>query len=99
MPGSAAAGTAKLLIGHSTRKIASQRWVRFLEDRRPAFIGEGRLVPFGGNEHPWGNLPAFDILELGSNEGEDYVGSLRLSFAGECDLAKTRAAAKLTEMS
>lgn len=32
-------------------------------------------------KHLWGNIPAFDVLQLGSNEGDGYGGPLRLLFA------------------
>jgi hypothetical protein len=34
----------------------------------------------------WGNIPAFDILRLGSNEGEEYGGVIRILFAASGDL-------------
>lgn len=40
-------------------------------------------VAFGGRKYLWGNVPAFDVLQLGANEGEAYGGKLRLLFAGE----------------
>jgi hypothetical protein len=55
-------------------------WV--LENRTPAFVGPGIGVQFGGKKYLWGNIPAFDVLQLGSNEGENYKGPLRLLFAG-----------------
>lgn len=46
-------------------------------------MGGGIGRQFGGQKYLWGNVPAFDILRLGSNEGEDYSGDLHLLFAGE----------------
>lgn len=39
-------------------------------------------VQFGGKKYLWGNVPAFDVLQLGSNEGNDYGEQLRILFAG-----------------
>lgn len=39
-------------------------------------------VQFGGEKYLWGNVPSFDVLQLGSNKGNDYGGPLRLLFAG-----------------
>lgn len=58
-------------------------WV--LEDRTPAFIGDGIGVTFGGTKYLWGNVPAFDVLKVASNEGEAYSGDLRVLFAGTVD--------------
>jgi hypothetical protein len=44
-------------------------------------------VQFGGKKFLWGNIPALDVLQLGSNEGDDYGGQLRLLFAGACGFA------------
>jgi hypothetical protein len=55
-------------------------WI--LEKRKPAFVGDGPPNIFGGTKYLWGNVPAFDILKLASNEGEAYTGDLRLLFAG-----------------
>lgn len=57
-----------------------------LENRKPAFIGQGLGVQFGGKKYLWGNIPAFDILQLGVNEGDEYRGQLHLLFAGICGL-------------
>lgn len=40
------------------------------------------MVQFGGKKYLWGNVPAFDVLQLGSNEGDNFKGKLRLLFAG-----------------
>lgn len=37
---------------------------------------------FGGKKYLWGNTPAFDVLNLESNEGVDYNEQLNLLFAG-----------------
>ncbi len=55
-------------------------WVR--EKREPAFIGDAPPAHFGGFKYLWGNVPAFDILQLGSNEGDHYKLPLSLLFAG-----------------
>jgi len=40
-------------------------------------------VQFGRQKYLWGNIPAFDVLQLGSNESEEYGDELHLLFAGE----------------
>lgn len=45
-------------------------------------MGTGIGETFGATKYLWGNVPAFDVLELGSNEGEEYEGDLRILFAG-----------------
>ncbi|UKZ75167.1 hypothetical protein TrVFT333_002843 [Trichoderma virens FT-333] len=59
-----------------------------LENRNPPFLFEMRnLVPsFHGNKSLWGNIPAIDVLQLGSNEGDDYEKQLNLLFAASGDL-------------
>ncbi|KAJ5389499.1 uncharacterized protein N7496_000567 [Penicillium cataractarum] len=49
-------------------------------------MGDGIGVQFGGTKYLWGNVPAFDILEMASNEGETYAGDLHLLFAASGDL-------------
>ncbi len=39
-------------------------------------------MPFGGMKYLWGNVLAIDVLQLGSNEREDYQKDIRLLFAG-----------------
>ncbi|KAI6349206.1 hypothetical protein MCOR25_010692 [Pyricularia grisea] len=41
---------------------------------------------FGGKKYLWGNTPAFDVLNLESNEGVDYNEQLNLLFAASGDL-------------
>lgn len=60
----------------------SPQWV--LENRKPAFVQSGLGVSFGGGKYIWGNVPAFDILQLEVNEGDDYKRDLNLLFAGMC---------------
>ncbi|PYI11901.1 hypothetical protein BO78DRAFT_440822 [Aspergillus sclerotiicarbonarius CBS 121057] len=59
-------------------------WV--LERREPTFIGDEMAEYFGENKYLWGNLPAIDLLRLGSNEGEGYDQTLRVLFAASGDL-------------
>ncbi|KAL7789378.1 hypothetical protein V8C37DRAFT_417967 [Trichoderma ceciliae] len=59
-------------------------WV--LEGRKPAFVREGSAVQSGGKRYLWGNIPAFDVLQLGSNEGDAYGRPLSLLFAASGDL-------------
>ncbi|KAL7804936.1 hypothetical protein V8C44DRAFT_369117 [Trichoderma aethiopicum] len=61
-------------------------WV--LEKRVPTFIGDsehGQAV-FGAKKFLWGNVPAIDVLQLGSNEGDGYGKPLNLLFAASGDL-------------
>ncbi|KFY06659.1 hypothetical protein V492_07863 [Pseudogymnoascus sp. VKM F-4246] len=52
----------------------------------PAFIHGGETqVQFGGTKYLWGNVPSLDVLQLRSNEGNDYKGHLRLLFAASGD--------------
>jgi len=57
-------------------------WV--LEERVPAFVGNSDGELFGGKSCLWGNVPAYDVLKLGSNEGEGYAENLRVLCAGIC---------------
>lgn len=60
----------------------------FLENRKPAFVAVGSpMVVFGGKKYLWGNVPALDVLQLGSNEGDNYGAHLNLLFAGAYGLA------------
>ncbi|KAF5664362.1 hypothetical protein FHETE_7119 [Fusarium heterosporum] len=59
-------------------------WV--LENRTPTFIRGGIGVAFGGKKFLWGNVPALDVLQLSSNEGDHYQGQLSLLFAASGDL-------------
>lgn len=64
------------------KKTWQPNWVT--ENRTPAFVADGPpQTAFGGRKYLWGNVPAFDVLQLRSNEGEAYDGQLRLLFAGE----------------
>ncbi|KAF3387278.1 hypothetical protein F1880_000152 [Penicillium rolfsii] len=67
----------RMPLGKATWQPA---WI--LENRKPVFMGDGPPVTFGQSKYLWGNVPAFDILRLGSNEGETYSGDLRILFAG-----------------
>lgn len=61
-------------------------WI--VEARQPAFISGGEdgatfdMVSHGRQKYLWGNVPAFDLLDLQQNEGVDFAGDLRLLFAG-----------------
>ncbi|RLL98932.1 hypothetical protein CFD26_107683 [Aspergillus turcosus] len=59
-------------------------WV--LENRKPSFISGGLGEQFGTKKYLWGNIPAFDVLRLGSNEGEEYGEVIRILFAASGDL-------------
>ncbi|KAL5342064.1 hypothetical protein BJX70DRAFT_386470 [Aspergillus crustosus] len=55
------------------------------ENRNPAFVGgeAHSQKGFGENKYVWGNVPAFDLLKLDSNErNESYDGGHRILFAG-----------------
>ena len=60
------------------------------ENRQPTFM-ENVPVPqvIYNRCYLWGNAPAFDIVRLGANEGEDYARPLRLLFAGSLPLRST----------
>ncbi|KEY73762.1 hypothetical protein S7711_03071 [Stachybotrys chartarum IBT 7711] len=58
-------------------------WSR--EGREPAFLGGG-YQEFGNKKYPWGNIPAFDVLQLSSNEGVAYDEDVSLLFAASGDL-------------
>ncbi|KAH6605282.1 hypothetical protein Trco_006989, partial [Trichoderma cornu-damae] len=70
--------------GPLARESWQPAWAR--EDRKPAFVRDDLGLPFGPNKYLWGNVPALDILRLGSNEGDDYDGDLSLLFAASGDL-------------
>ncbi|KAF5669175.1 hypothetical protein FCIRC_9338 [Fusarium circinatum] len=58
-----------------------------VECRAPSFWGVVKPPhPFGGKQYPYGNVPAFDVLRLGANEGETYPSPLRLLFPASGDL-------------
>ncbi|RWA06465.1 hypothetical protein EKO27_g8646 [Xylaria grammica] len=62
------------------------RWV--VEKRPPAFMGL-RIpdqVQFGTVKYLWGNVPAFDAIQLAQNEGVDFQNSINLLFAASGDL-------------
>ncbi|KAI9783495.1 MAG: hypothetical protein M1835_003794 [Candelina submexicana] len=57
-----------------------------IEGRQPTFIADGEtLVMFGGLKYLWGNVPAFDVLKIKENEGQDYNEDLMLCFAASGD--------------
>lgn len=46
-------------------------------------MGGDRLQAFNHQrKYPWGNVPAFDLVNLASNEGIHYNKGLDLLFAG-----------------
>ncbi|KAK2758931.1 mynd finger family protein [Colletotrichum kahawae] len=60
-------------------------WV--LENRNPAFVGDGPpQMAYGGGKYLWGNVPAFDVLQLSVNEGVSYNEQLRILVAASGDL-------------
>ncbi|KAL2022832.1 hypothetical protein VTK56DRAFT_4363 [Thermocarpiscus australiensis] len=78
------------------KKIWTPDWV--LENRKPDFVRGGIGVQFGGGKYLWGNIPALDVLQLGSNEGVDHGGQLRLLFAASGDLRNVvKTIAQLTD--
>ncbi|KAI1394162.1 uncharacterized protein F4822DRAFT_39208 [Hypoxylon trugodes] len=57
------------------------------EYREPAFMGGPRLQVFNYQmKYLWGNMPAFDLLNIPSNEGVDYAKPLSLLFAASGDI-------------
>ncbi|KAK1624557.1 hypothetical protein BDP81DRAFT_437802 [Colletotrichum phormii] len=70
---------------HLGREGWQPDWV--LENRAPAFIGNGHpQVTYGAGKYLWGNVPAFDVLQLNANEGVSYDEQVRLLFAASGDL-------------
>ncbi|KAJ6011517.1 hypothetical protein N7451_002929 [Penicillium sp. IBT 35674x] len=59
-------------------------WAR--ENRAPMFVGNSGGELLGGKKYLWGNVPAYDVLKLGSNEGERYAKHLNVLFAAAGDL-------------
>ncbi|KAJ5540228.1 hypothetical protein N7513_008560 [Penicillium frequentans] len=57
-----------------------------LEERAPEFVDNSGGELFGGQKYLWGNVPAYDVLKLGSNEGEGYAKNLNVLFAAAGDL-------------
>ncbi|KAI1305140.1 hypothetical protein F5Y03DRAFT_406688 [Xylaria venustula] len=57
------------------------RWVT--ENRIPAFMGHGApdQAMFGVIKYLWGNVPAFDVIQLGQNESIDFQEAINLLFA------------------
>ncbi|KAK8070351.1 hypothetical protein PG997_010554 [Apiospora hydei] len=56
--------------------------------RIPAFMGDGVSMSVFNAEgkYPWGNMPAYDILNLPGNEGSNFQSDLDLLFAASGDL-------------
>ncbi|OCK75946.1 hypothetical protein K432DRAFT_419507 [Lepidopterella palustris CBS 459.81] len=57
-----------------------------IEGRTPTFVDGSPVQPFGSIKFLWGNVPAFDVLRLQSNEGEAHEGPINLLFAASGDL-------------
>ncbi|RSL68405.1 hypothetical protein CEP54_002901 [Fusarium duplospermum] len=57
-------------------------WSDF-ERREPTFRRQGYVAPFARRKNVWGDVPAFDILELAENEGATYDEDLAILFAGK----------------
>ncbi|EFQ96687.1 hypothetical protein MGYG_08610 [Nannizzia gypsea CBS 118893] len=66
------------------KKTWQPAWI--LENRTPSFIGNGIGEQFGAPKYLWGNVPAVDVLRLGSNEGDGYQEDLHILFAASGDL-------------
>ena len=55
----------------------------------PAFMGVGLpLTPFGHLNYLWGNIPAFDVLNIEKNEGCGYTKDIDMCFAGEYNMPR-----------
>ncbi|QPC76664.1 hypothetical protein HYE68_007416 [Fusarium pseudograminearum] len=67
-----------------SKETWTPNWI--LTNRIPAFFGNMPAITFGGKKYLWGNVPALDVLQLGSNEGDNYQGQLNLLFAASGDL-------------
>ncbi|KAF4438482.1 hypothetical protein F53441_12776 [Fusarium austroafricanum] len=65
------------------RQYYRPKWV--VEDRTPTFVGQMTPI-YTGFQELFGDLPAIDLLQLGSNEGMEYPRDLRLLFAASGDL-------------
>ena len=65
-------------------RLAKQTWQPgwVAEGRPPAFVGGPPVTTFGAKKYLWGNVPAYDIIQLSANEGKAYSQDLRLLFAG-----------------
>jgi hypothetical protein len=57
-----------------------------IEGRSPSWTSAAAATalhnPFGGDKYLWGNMPAFDILQLEENEGAEYDVDISLLVAG-----------------
>ncbi|KAF2137795.1 uncharacterized protein K452DRAFT_257269 [Aplosporella prunicola CBS 121167] len=83
-------------------KLGKQTWRPSwdLEGRRPAFVTPENddglkfdlsapaisMVTHGTKKFLWGNVPAFDLLNLKHNEGTEYNQHIRILFAASGDL-------------
>ncbi|KAF0638218.1 hypothetical protein FPSE5266_00605 [Fusarium pseudograminearum] len=67
-----------------SKETWTPNWI--LTNRIPAFFGNMPAITFGGKKYIWGNVPALDVLQLGSNEGDNYQDQLNLLFAASGDL-------------
>lgn len=45
-------------------------------------VGIQDQVKFGVAKYLWGNVPAFDVIQLGQNEGVNFQNPINLLFAG-----------------
>ena len=59
-----------------------------VEKRKPTFLSGiepmTSQLSHGQRKYLWGNVPAFDILNLENNEGVGHPDDVRLLFAGMC---------------
>ncbi|KAI0185492.1 hypothetical protein EV127DRAFT_348191 [Xylaria flabelliformis] len=62
------------------------RWIA--ESRQPTFMTHEAQDPvsFGVVKYLWGNVPAFDVIQLGQNEGANFRNPINLLFAASGDL-------------
>ena len=79
-------GQHKLDCNSDLRKTGWQpTWAR--QRRQPMFISnDARLVSFGDLRFLYGNVPAYDVLNLAHNEGKTHREDLNLCFAASGDL-------------
>ncbi|GKZ30148.1 hypothetical protein AbraIFM66950_008007 [Aspergillus brasiliensis] len=49
-------------------------------------MGDGPVAVFGDKKYLWGNVPAFDVLQLDRNEGTEYTDPMSVLFAASGDL-------------
>ncbi|KAI0849407.1 hypothetical protein F5Y00DRAFT_269392 [Daldinia vernicosa] len=91
-----------LLVPYCSKDCQAAHWpihrkdCRSMNSWQPSWVKEGRIptflssipkhVPYGPNKYPWGNVPAFDVIQLKHNEGVDFQNPLNLLFPASGDM-------------